>query len=130
MASREELMTALRNAHDAGDTEAATRIAAMVPSASAPAASTALPKTRSAFEYAKETVGNIPSSAGRLVSDVASAVAHPIDTLTNVGDVAAGGLRRALPQSVSSAIDKLGGVTPEQITNMDQKSDAVGRAHV
>ena len=46
MATREELMTALRNADAAGDVESAKRIAAMVPSESAaPAPKSALPKS-------------------------------------------------------------------------------------
>jgi hypothetical protein len=89
--------------------------------------SKALPKSRTALDYMGETIGNIPASAGRLVSDVAGAVMHPIDTVTNVVDVAAGGLRRALPKSVSSFIDKA--ATPEQLANIEQKSGAVGEMY-
>ena len=46
---------------------------------------------RSALGYAAETVGNIPGSAGRAISDLASALWSPIDTASAIGGAVAGG---------------------------------------
>ena len=46
---------------------------------------------RSALGYAAETVGNIPGSAGRAITDLAKALFNPIDTATAIGGAAAGG---------------------------------------
>jgi hypothetical protein len=54
------------------------------------------------FEAAK----NIPSSAGNFLGGIYQAVRHPLDTAGNVLDMAAGGLRNALPESIGSVIDK------------------------
>lgn len=45
-------------------------------------------------QVAKSAVSNIPSSAGQMVSDIASAVAHPIDTAENLGAVGKGVLQK------------------------------------
>lgn len=53
-----------------------------------------------------ETLGNIPSSAVNLVTNMAQAVAHPIQTAGGLLDVAAGGLHNILPQSITSPMDR------------------------
>lgn len=49
------------------------------------------------LDYANETLSNIPASAGRLVSNMASAVAHPIDTGTALLKTAAGAIQKMTP---------------------------------
>ena len=44
-----------------------------------------------------ETLTNVPSSAGRLVKDVAGVIRHPIQTVKNIGGVAAGGVQKLIP---------------------------------
>lgn len=97
-----DLMKALRNAHDAGDTEAATRIAAMIKNQQggsnapvtpqeAPQQAQSLPNTnpqptaptqatepQSALEQGFNTVGNIAASGGRMI-------AGGVADLANVG---------------------------------------------
>lgn len=45
-------------------------------------------------DVAKTAVSNVPSSAGQMVADIAGAVAHPIDTATNIGSVGKGVLQK------------------------------------
>jgi hypothetical protein len=49
---------------------------------------------------------NIPSSAGNLVSGLYHAVTNPVQTASGVMDVAAGGLKNAMPQSVVDFVNK------------------------
>ena len=58
-------------------------------------------------------VGNIPESGGKLVSDISTAIAHPVDTAKAVGNVALGAvdksaetLAESLPESWSRNINK------------------------
>ncbi|EAN5684235.1 hypothetical protein EI675_20620 [Salmonella enterica] len=97
-----DLMRALRNAHDAGDTEAATRIAAMIKNQQGgsnapttpqeapqqpqalpnsnpqPTATTQATEPQSALEQGFNTVGNIAASGGRMI-------AGGVADLANVG---------------------------------------------
>ncbi|HEC65863.1 MAG TPA: hypothetical protein ENI23_11235, partial [bacterium] len=45
----------------------------------------------------KETIRNIPGSAGRLVGDVASLVRHPIQTAKAIGRVGGGAVEKFIP---------------------------------
>lgn len=54
-----------------------------------------------------KAISNIPRSAANFAGGVWQAVRHPVDTIGNVFDAAAGGLHNAMPSAVSSAIDKL-----------------------
>ncbi|ECO4492900.1 hypothetical protein FYF33_20175 [Salmonella enterica] len=112
-----DLMKALRNAHDAGDTEAANRIAAMIknqqqPQEAAPAApqqAQALPNTnpqptaptqatepQSALEQGFNTVGNIAASGGRMiaggVADLANVGVGAVNAVKSAGAWAGGQL--------------------------------------
>ena len=53
-----------------------------------------------------QALKNALPSAGRLVSGLAQAVAHPIDTASNLLDAAAGGLRNITPEPIAKFIDK------------------------
>src|SRR3990167_9793941 len=44
-----------------------------------------------------ETIGNIPASAERFVSGIAQTVQYPLQTGGNLLDVAAGGVRKLIP---------------------------------
>lgn len=92
-----DLMTALRNAHNAGDTEAATRIAAMIknqqqPQEAAPAAPT-VPATaepqevqdQSLLERGFNAVGQVAASGGRMI---AGAVADTANIGVGIGNAA------------------------------------------
>ena len=89
MASREQMMKALRNAHEAGDTEAATRIAAMIKAAPAEAAPQgAVPPQ----EAPQATVGDTLAGAGRIVAGVPVSLANAgLGVLNTIGE----GVQRA-----------------------------------
>jgi hypothetical protein len=53
------------------------------------------PKESGFASSAKEMIGNIPASAARMVGDIANTVAHPLDTLGRIGEVAAGATQKA-----------------------------------
>lgn len=55
---------------------------------------------------AKQAVGNIPQSAGNLVSGLYEAVTNPVQTAKTVLDIGAGALQALLPESVVNAIGK------------------------
>jgi len=51
-----------------------------------------------------ETIGNIPESAGRFISGITQTVAHPLQTGSNLLNVAAGGLQNLLaPESFKTS---------------------------
>ena len=50
---------------------------------------------RSAGEYLGEMVGNIPSSAGQVASDLWQAISSPVDTAKAIGGAAVGGVQHA-----------------------------------
>ena len=52
-----------------------------------------------------QALRNALPSAGRLVSGLAQAVTHPIDTASNLLDAAAGGLRNITPEPIAKLID-------------------------
>lgn len=83
-------------------------------------------KERSWSDIPAEAISNIPSSAGNFVSGIYQAVRHPIDTAGNVMDMAAGGLKNALPSSISSAIDRID-PNPQAAQRAVKTADAVGQ---
>lgn len=50
---------------------------------------------------------NLPSSAANYAAGIYQAVTNPLDTAKNLWDAAAGGLRNALPEKVSTAVDRI-----------------------
>jgi hypothetical protein len=87
---------------------------------------TALPKAAARPStvggYISDTISNIPSSGGRLISDVASAVMHPIDTFKGVTGALEGGVRKLLPKSIQDMSTR----TPEEIARNEKLANAVG----
>jgi hypothetical protein len=59
---------------------------------------------------------NLPKSVGNVIGGVAEAVAHPIDTLQNVGNLAVGAYSKALPESVSKFLKEKS--SPQAQTNI------------
>ena len=57
--------------------------------------------------------GNVVKSAGHLVSGLATAIAHPIDTATGLLDIGAGALQNALPKAFVDFVNK--SETPEAL---------------
>lgn len=51
------------------------------------------PSSGGFLNAAKETIGNIPSSAGRFASGIGTAIAHPIDTAKTALNIGAGALQ-------------------------------------
>jgi hypothetical protein len=92
----EEVIQALRNADQAGDTASAQRLAQI--------ANEMQPETMTAGEVATQAVTNLPSSFGRLVSDLYTAVTSPVQTAKSVLDLGAGLLQGALPERLVQAI--------------------------
>jgi hypothetical protein len=71
----------------------------------------ATPKERSWSDVPGDAVSNLWPSAKNLVSGLANAVLHPIDTVGSVLDIGAGALRNAMPESIRNAVDSVD--TPE-----------------
>lgn len=82
---------------------------------------TAAPQERTVGGFA----GNVVKSAGRQISGLATAIAHPIDTASGLLDVAAGGLQNALPQSVVDFVNKFDS-NPEAAKRAVKVANAVG----
>src|SRR3990172_2476309 len=61
--------------------------------------SSAQPAVPSIFskEGALQALGNVPSSAGGAVSDIYTAIRHPVETAKGLGTVAAGGVQKLIP---------------------------------
>jgi hypothetical protein len=92
--------------------------------------SSGVPVGRNGGEQAPERTvsgfaGNVVKSAGHLVSGLATAIAHPIDTATGLLDIAAGGLQNALPQNVVDFVNKFEN-NPEAAARAVKVANAVG----
>jgi len=57
----------------------------------------------------KSAIENVPSSAGRFVKDITNMIAHPIDTVKGVGELALGGVQKLIPgeQPQEQVVDKM-----------------------
>jgi hypothetical protein len=68
--------------------------------------------------FAVETAKNVPKSAWEFTKNIAHAVTNPVQTLSNLQDLAAGGLRAATPSPIRDVLDRadvaLGGVRGNQ----------------
>jgi hypothetical protein len=76
--------------------------------------------------FALETAKNVPRSAWEFTKNIAHAVTNPVQTLSNLQDLAAGGLRAATPTPIRDVLDRadvaLGGVKGNQ--RVRQAADA------
>lgn len=82
-------------------------------------------KERSWSDVPVDAIKNAPGSAMNLLGGIAHAVMHPIDTVAGATDIAAGGLRKVLPDSVVKALDSLN--TPSMQADAE-KADRVASA--
>ena len=64
------------------------------------------PKYMGYGEMLGQAVSNIPSSAGNMVSGLYEAVTNPVQTVSGLMDVAAGGLKNALPKPVVDFVNQ------------------------
>ena len=103
MADIERARTALRAAHESGDTELARKLADYIHADQAISAKT--PKTERSFgNVATSAVQNLIPSTGRLIGGVAEAVMSPVKTARSLVDLGAGAIQNALPESLVNAI--------------------------
>lgn len=80
---------------------------------------------RSLSDVGSEALANFPQSAGKFVSGVVESVLNPIDTLTSISDLAAGGFYNAMPKAVQSAINAIE-VNPDAQQRAIKTANAVG----
>lgn len=78
----------------------------------------------------RQALSNLPSSAANVAKSLGHAIAHPIDTVSTMADVAAGGLRagaqKVLPKAVFDAIDTSTG-SPETTQRIETAANAAGK---
>lgn len=85
-------------------------------------------QSKSWEETLYDSVTNFPESAGRIAGDVASAIAHPIDTVSGMADIVSGGIQNVLPKSVTDYINaKFPSKSAEEAR---AKADAFGKHFV
>lgn len=82
--------------------------------------------TRGWSDIPGEALTNAPKSAVEFGKGIYQAVRHPLDTAGTIWDAAAGGLQNALPESVTSAVNKLDW-NPEAGKRAVNTADAVGQ---
>ena len=70
-----------------------------------------------------QALQNTPQSAGHFVKGIANAVMSPIDTLSNVGDLMAGSIRKVTPSFISNIFDK---ASPQDMARQEQTANAFG----
>ena len=79
-------------------------------------------------KVATESVSNIVPSVFGLVQGVAGAIAHPIDTVSGVMDVAAGGLQNLLPKGLTDYLNQQ--FPSKSAEEARAKADAVGKFYL
>ena len=72
-----------------------------------------------------EALSNAPGSAMEFGKGIYQAVRHPLDTGKNILDIAAGGLQNVLPESVTSAVNKID-PNPEAAKRAVQSANVTG----
>lgn len=76
-------------------------------------------------EMLKQAVVNTPASAGRMVSGLYEAVTSPVQTVSGLMDVAAGGLQNVLPKPVTDFINQFE-TNPEAAQRAVNTANAMG----
>lgn len=69
--------------------------------------------------------GNVIKSGANVIKGVAGAVMHPLDTATNLLDIGAGALQKAVPEGVADFINKFDS-NPEAAVRASKVANAVG----
>lgn len=128
MAQLAELENALVNADKAGDADGARVLAGeiMRMRSSTPSTAPVPPQKRDWADVPGEALLNAPKSAVEFGKGIYQAVRHPIDTAGNIVSLAAGGLQNALPESVTSAVNKLDW-NPESSKRAVEIADVTGK---
>jgi hypothetical protein len=80
---------------------------------------------RSWSDVGGEALANAPGSASKFVGGVVQSLVHPIDTLTSISDLAAGGFYNAMPKAVQSAINAIE-INPEAQQQAIKTANVVG----
>lgn len=84
---------------------------------------------RSWSDVPGEAIGNIPSSAAKFATDIVQPFLSPVETVKNLADAAAGGLRAGakavLPEAAFNAIDSLGSQEANQ--RIEKTASGVGQ---
>jgi hypothetical protein len=91
----EEVMTALRNADQAGDVAAAQRLAQIA---------NQLMQQKPKGSVAEQALRNLPSSTANLLGDLYTAITNPLQTAKGVLDLGAGILQSVAPESLVQMI--------------------------
>lgn len=91
----EEVMTALRNADQAGDVAAAERLAQIA---------NQLMQQKPKQSVAEQALRNLPSSTANLFADLFTAITNPVQTAKSVLDLGAGILQSVAPESLVQMI--------------------------
>ena len=91
----EEVMTALRNADQAGDVAAAQRLAEIA---------NQLMQQKPKGSVAEQALRNLPSSTANLLGDLYTAITNPLQTAKSVLDLGAGILQSVAPESLVQMI--------------------------
>lgn len=91
----EEVMTALRNADQAGDVAAAERLAQIA---------NQLMQQKPKQSVAEQALRNLPSSTANLFADLFTAITNPVQTAKSVIDLGAGILQSVAPESLVQMI--------------------------
>jgi hypothetical protein len=94
----------------------------------AKAASQDVPVNRSWNDVPLDAVKNLPSSAANFAGGIYQAVRHPIDTFGNLIDAAAGGLKNALPSSITNAMDLID-PNPQANQRAVSTANAIGQVY-
>lgn len=83
------------------------------------------PKPLSFADVPGQALRNLPSSAGNFLKGIAQAVIHPIDTVSTLGDVAAGTLKNIVPKPIADFIDRFD-ANPEAADRAVSAANAIG----
>lgn len=87
-----------------------------------------LPKPRAWADVPMEALSNIPKSAGQFAGGIYDAVTSPVKTANSLLDAAAGGLKNALPKTLTNFVDKF---DPNPVANARAvaTADAIGSVY-
>lgn len=128
MADIEQLKSALINAHNAGDVQAAQTLAAEIKRIqSSPEQLTEDYKTKPWSEVGAEAISNIPSSAMQMGEDIATAALNPWDTAAGAAEAGVGALSMLYPDWYVKFLDDY--ILPDDtLQTAQQKAELIGTA--
>lgn len=96
-------------------------------STAAPVAAAEVPAQRRTWSgVASEALTSAGPSAKRLIGGLVETIKHPVEAVSALGDVLAGGLRAAVPRQVAEFIDRID--NPETTKRIETAAQAAGGA--